>query len=228
MFKSLSPVSVFLSVVLSLSLTFGLFAHSQIETAKVDTIKGATHQLTGQLSSMWGVGDASCTAVAIQPNVMLTAAHCDLDAMKIDGVDAKVLKKDEKKDLMLVYAQVGGGYVPVAEYGTLKNGDEIVTYGYPLGMLVGFVPVFTYGEVQGYIKGEKKYDTEQFTGYVMSILPIAGGNSGGGIFKRINGQWRVVSIVSHGVEHLSISPSLEMVREFVNSPNGVSTLGIRG
>lgn len=168
------------------------------------------------MSEFGEFGEYSCSATAIAPSVILTAAHCEGIVMEVDGVPAKTLKKDVNKDLLLLYAPVKGGYVPVAESGTLSVGDKVVTYGYPLGLFVGYVPVYTKGKVQGYAVGETKYGTERITGWVMSVLPITHGNSGGGIFKRVNGEWRVVSVVSLGVDHLSISPSLEMVRSFVN------------
>jgi S1-C subfamily serine protease len=203
-------LSVVSSVVLSTAVLLGL-VHS-VGPAVQDTsvLRSAAHTLEVVMPQ----GIASCSAVSIAPSLLLTAAHCDGYAIRIDGKEAKVLKIDQTHDLMLLYAPIACPCVPVSSQPAVK-GTELVTVGYPYGLFVGFVQTLTKGVVQGFVRGVKEYETDRFTGFMMATLPIAGGNSGGGIFAMFNGKWYVVSIVSMGADGISISPSTEMVQEFV-------------
>lgn len=207
--------SVVLSVVLSVSVMLGLVHNMPKAQTDWTELRQAARTVEGLTAGPFGeMLTASCSAVSIQPRVHLTAAHCDFAQMTVDGVPAVVLKKNDKADLMLVYADTDAAFVPF-KLTDSSVGKEVTTVGFPFGAFVGYVEAVTSGVVQGFVKGNKEYGTDRFDGFVMMSLPIIGGNSGGGIFTKVNGKWYVYTIVSMGAAHLAISPSNAMVRDFL-------------
>lgn len=176
-------------------------------------LRAAARSMEGIAETPFGPMKASCSAVTIAPDLHLTAAHCDLPGLTVEGVKAVIVKKDEAHDLMLVYADLADdSYVPVA---LVPNALQVTTVGFPLGAFIGYVETITSGVIQGNIKGYIEYGTQKFDGWLLMTLPITGGNSGGGIFTKVDGQWVVYTVVSMGAEHLAISPTNKAVVEFL-------------
>jgi hypothetical protein len=217
MLKYLSAVGA--AVLLSVSVMLGLI---HTVTPISDTqIRLATRTVEGK-ADMFFFGEpismpVSCSATAIAPNIALSAAHCDAADLHVDGLPAKVIKKDEKSDLLLMYVEgMPCPCVPVSDV-VAEAGTRVTSMGYPFGGMIGFVLVKNEGIVQGKVKGNPDAGTDRIEGYLVSRLSLEGGNSGGGIFALVNGKWALVSVVSLASTSLSISPSTEMVKEFTKN-----------
>jgi hypothetical protein len=167
--------SFLVSFVVSASLIFA--GSHYLPESNYSQVRDATHQLTSEFGS--------CSAVAIAPNTLLTAAHCDSPELKVGGLLAVVVKKNEEKDLMLVYvAGLNSPYLSVAK--AMPNVDEkVVMAGFPLG--VG--EVVTEGRLQSL--------TDRAPAF-LALVTAQGvfGNSGGPVVVRRGMSYEVVGIVS--------------------------------
>lgn len=182
-------------------------------------LRHATYQLTNQ--------EGSCSAVAIAPNLALTAAHCDGTDMRLEGKGAVKVKKNEVADLMLLFVDgLPCPCVPVAEVEPLLD-TKVITVGFP--MSIG--EVLTEGRVGGPVGLPEESPEEVKAIYEHLYLitsPVLFGNSGGPVFARENGQWKVVGIVSRVVivpvgyggsiaYHLGMAIKPAVLKEFVNA-----------
>lgn len=212
MLKYLSAVG--LSVLLSVSSVLGFTSwhQSQVNQAFV-AASAATYTLEVGYTADSIRG--SCSGVLIKDHVLLTAAHCQYDYMKVNGKQATLLKVDKAVDMMLLKVDAVCPCVPVAQ-GRLRKGQTIYTYGYPYGAILGFTQVLTSGTVQGILIHSS--EVVEMDGFMVSTLAVAPGNSGGGIYAFEDGQLKVVSVVSRGAAHLSVSPTIYMLQEFTKAP----------
>src|SRR3990167_8444922 len=120
----------------------------------------------------------SGSAVMVAPGLALTAAHVAGNKnLYILGRPVKTIKIDEERDIALVSVALD---CPCAPLGNMPNlDDKVVAVGWPLGA----VEFATEGRVQGW---------DVFR--IWSNSPIAPGNSGGGLFAFLMGQWKLVGI----------------------------------
>lgn len=204
MLKALSQT--LLSVALSVAVILGLI-HS-VGPVKTDfsTLRQATWQLTGDMGS--------CSGVMIKENLFLTAAHCEQPNMKIDGQEAITIKKDEDRDLLLLFVYKKCPCVPVAKVPPSLD-SKVFVIGYPLAM----GQYITEGRYQGLYKRNIAFMTH--------TAPTVFGNSGGPVVAVIDGQFQVVGIVSavaayadvFGVPivvyHMSIAASTYSINAFL-------------
>ncbi len=178
-------------------------------------LRAATVQVT--------VGDlGNCSGVAVAPNRVLTAAHCDAPDLRVNGLKAVVIKKDEKRDLMVLGVDVSGPYIPLAKTSP-KQDTRVVVVGYPMDVR----QTITEGLWQGKIKYNALNNlTNVWSSITAAVSP---GNSGGPVFAKIHGQWRLVGIVSavynlggmFGSDlqnHLAFVVPVEEIKTFVKSP----------
>lgn len=199
-----SLVSVLTSVVLSVGIVLGL---THWYPVSFTSIRAATYKVSGDLGH--------CSGVMIAENQFLTAAHCDMPNMKIDGKSAVVLKKDEKLDLMLLVVQKGCPCVPVA-----KNDPGTDTKVYVIGYPLYMGQTLTEGRLQPLFKDSP---FRQFS------APTIFGNSGGPVIAMVNGRFQVVGVVSaiagdvlygmfpYVVPHLAIAASTDSINKFLDS-----------
>lgn len=158
-----------------------------------------------------------CSAVQITKTTLLTAAHCKNDNMSVAGRKAVILKVDESKDLMLLFVPgLPGNGIPLASKAPSVD-SEVVVVGFPLGL----GEVLTEGRVQSFIINP------EIPSYVMLMTaPIVFGNSGGPMFVKENGVYKVAGIVSavavanlgffpNLVTHLGFAVKLEAIKEFL-------------
>src|SRR5690242_12414041 len=117
------------SVVLSTALVVGLLHVVPEHGVNYQEMRQATWSLDFSFSDR-DVGEQTfgfCSGVAIAPDVLLTAAHCDLTSdeqflmfgppdakFTVDGHPYTILKRDENKDLMLI--KVEGLNSPVVKF----------------------------------------------------------------------------------------------------------------
>lgn len=167
------------------------FANDIEETSKT------VHKLTlgGEFFGLDATADI-CSAVAVSPNQLVTAAHCvpldkDIDILirteKL-GDDLKVLSSstvflqavriDKRKDTAFLETLDKDYTFPavaeICEDYTPKLGDEMMTIGFPSAD----VKMATKG-MFGAVVSFDKYDMDKFW---KTSVPVVGGNSGGGLF----------------------------------------------
>lgn len=167
----------------------------------------------------------SCSAVLIDKNTLLTASHCVEDAdtpqvRTIDGSPVEVVSFDKEKDIAIIKAEVQGTPIPLAQ--------EDVPLDYPL-VMVGFPASHLTGQTEYLTEGRRMADHKDRPYFMNTTIPIAGGNSGGGIFALINGKWYVVGVavavyvIGDGffmpinfLNHMSIAVNLKTIKEYLN------------
>ena len=131
-----------------------------------------------------GFGQGSGTLIA--ENRVLTAAHVvDGDVNVVIGpkkIPAKVIKIDIENDLALLETQMDCPCVPIA-FRAPQIDDQITVVGFPMFEAAN-VQMATHGRVQG---------TPEPNLMAMDVN-IAPGNSGGGVFQNIGGEWYLVGV----------------------------------
>lgn len=172
-------LSVALSVALSVPAVLGLVTVvPSAEAERFTELRQATWQI-----DVGGMGH--CSGTFIKPKIMLTAAHCFNDNLLVDGVKAVVLKKDEKLDLMLLFVDKDSPVVALAVPMDVEQDMKVVVVGYP-----GNMPQYlTEGRVQGTLVYEDRI-------WTAISAPVWFGNSGGGVFVKIKGEWKLVGVLS--------------------------------
>lgn len=216
------------SVLVSVGLMVGILHVVPEATPNYQEMREAVWRmdLTSEVTGTVGF----CSAVAIAPNLLLTAAHCDIaqddnfqmfgppDAtFSIGGHPYKIVRKDVSKDLMLVYVDELNS--PTAEFipFTPKQDSKVYADGFPLG-LVEFV---TEGRVQD-TNTHIPALIEQAMGHKMPTYlavstPIAGGNSGGGLFIKAHGHYYLIGICSMGGGDVALFVHPDVVKEFLGN-----------
>lgn len=146
----------------------------------------------------------ACSVVVIEPDYALTARHCLSDGMTVDGLSVEHISTvmTQGKDIAVLY--VPGLQCPCASLGKRPvAGDKFLTIGFPamdegkqrvtegvvdrVSTLASRAP---WAGVLGYALGEFVFSTEKV---------LDGGMSGGGLFVRQDGEWRLVAINVIGV-----------------------------
>lgn len=134
-----------------------------------------------------------CSATAVGPNAILTAAHCfpsDVPLILVNGRVAKVLKfeRDGKDHLLL---KVDIGFKQYARRGPpAKVGETVCIYGNP-GHLTD---QFRCGMVSGKWEDSTLYDLASFHG-----------DSGSGVFDRSG---RLIAVLSGGISYINPANSV--------------------
>jgi hypothetical protein len=153
-------------------------------TAAPDTpeIANARHSVR-----IWKNEDGSCSVVVVAPGRALTAEHCRvlLEAGRIEGLRVAGMERIGDTDSATI--TVPGLACPCAPMASepAALGDQVLVVGYPYGA----GRVLAWGVVQeDPIVGE-------LAGLRFALVPVAPGNSGGGVF---NASGRLLGIVSMG------------------------------
>jgi hypothetical protein len=127
-------------------------------------------------------GQAMCTGVPIAAQVVLTATHCLIPGVKVDGADYVVLAHDGNDHSLVkteaVYGHVAELDVQAAKGIVLPTGTSVTAYGHPMGLDIqlrrGYVMGTHDAQVTGAPVGVEKV--------VLLDMPILGGDSGGPVF----------------------------------------------
>lgn len=174
-----------------------------IATDGKSTSYDAIHKLVGEYGS--------CSGVMIAPYKMLTAAHCDMGPMLVDGKPTAILKKDTSKDLMLLMVVKECPCVKVAQK-YREDFDGVYIVGFPMGL----VKLQTWGERQSDLLDDER--VPEFKDFAVYVANVEGGFSGGGIFQRDNTStngWELIGTISAGSKSFMLGPNLSMIRGFL-------------
>jgi len=122
-----------------------------------------------------------------------------------------VLRVDPEKDLALLMVAVNCPCATLATRPVLVD-QPVIAVGFPFHHVLG-AQIMTDGRVQGTAP----------TGQTIFTAPVARGNSGGGLFVREGGRYKlagiVVGVVRDGmggsVPHLATAMSLEQINAFL-------------
>lgn len=184
-------MKLLLSFLTSICLLAGCATVSPTPNKEFETLRQATWRVE-IMSGKYEAG--SCSGVFIAPEKMLTAAHCDSYGtdgwIRVAGKKAVVLKKDEAKDLMLLYVPLRSKTVAVSERLAVLD-ESVVVVGFPLG--IG--PIITEGRSQGVLFIPEAGGPERF---LAVSAPISGGSSGGPVFIKTDKGYKVAGIASRG------------------------------
>lgn len=163
-----------------------------------------------------------CSGVMVMKQYFITAAHCDLTGeaeMRVEGLPAVRLLKDEKTDVMVMHVAAGCPCVPHVAT-KIEVDEKVYALGYPVGTNM---QVLTEGRAQGINEN----------GELLFTAPVTWGNSGGPVFVIHHGVPVIVAIVSHGtivplggfipvvIGHLNYGPSGPQIIELFFAVLGV-------
>ena len=154
------------------------------------------------LESDW----STCSGVMIAKEFMLTAAHCDMAGLRVEGKPAEVVKKDIAHDLLLLKVEADCPCADIANQ--MPEVDEEVT---SIGYAAGVAKVSIKGTFQGYLHSIRD-DVMQWHGYAVYSMVTEGGSSGGGFFDKYG---YLIGIVSAGSKSTTLASSLKMIKEFL-------------
>ena len=178
-------LSIVLSALLAVVGAAALLHVMPQATESYTQLRAATYRIEGDFGH--------CSAVMVAPGVLLTAAHCEEEgAKKLSGsnLPIKFLRKDESRDLMLLQVGKGCPCVPIT-FEQFTQDEPVVQIGYPEA---SGVQVLTKGNIQGAINLEKQGLKEM----VLSTAPASLGSSGGPVFVKRDGEWKVGGLVFGG------------------------------
>ena len=155
-------------------------------------------------------GNGFCSGVVFKKDKVLTAAHCDIGDIFVDGIKATVIKKDVVNDIMLLEVQTDLRPIALATF-KLSLDQKLTVIGFPINSLM-FKAIVTFGNFMG-VEGNR----------LIMTAPIAPGNSGGPVFATDNqGRYRVVGIAVEvagsyygPISHLSRAVALKTIKEFL-------------
>lgn len=163
------------------------------------------------------MGGAYCSSTKIAKDQFLTAAHCLANPTGglILGKDGQihqftVLKSDTVNDLAIIKAPASG---PIAKV-TFKEPDlfsYVVAVGYPYGLGLYITDGRWMGDVSGAVP--------EVADKSLTSTDVAPGNSGGGIFYKVDGVWTLVAVVqirASDSPYICIVSNPKILKEFLS------------
>lgn len=208
--------TILTSLFLALTVSLGPSHATTLEDA------GASiHRLHLGPAKVWGV-DAdqfNCSAVAISPSQLVTAAHCiptnptqrnlsivleektRTELLSKTLYPVKVLRVNYGDDTALLELKTRTyefqKYVDVAETFTPYLGYKLYALGFPRGDVL----TLTEGMYTATVGLEQSM---RWTGdFYKTTIPITGGSSGGGLFIEDNGDYKLIGLASAGYRDVS-------------------------
>lgn len=154
----------------------------------------------------------SCTAFVIDQNrgYVLTAAHCYMEGkgeeggMQVDNIPAKVVAKDQKKDLMVLKVEgINRPALKLAAHNP-KVGEEVASYGYGLGLEHPLFRVTHVSSTDTTIDGSGLPE-----GLIAVDSQFVAGQSGGPV---VNTNGEVVMVVEAGGQGIGLGPGAETIK----------------
>lgn len=175
---------------------------------------------TVRLLDIPGVGNGS--GVVIAPGIVLTANHVAVQIpngllIEPGRIAATLRQHDEDVDLATITAEVACPCAKLAEYPAGQD-EPVIVIGFPMNESV-HVQILTRGAAQGVVGSQ-----------LALTAPVAGGNSGGGVFVWRDGEWQLVGIlvatrgqgadapvpIGVPVNYLSVAVDLQTIRKFLD------------
>lgn len=169
-------------------------------------------QATGPRDYVRMLGDRACSGVVIQPGLVLTASHCvAAPSLEIAGTAPTVVANgDDRLDYALLRfpdAVVSCPCAPISDREAERD-ESLVIVGFPIG--IG-VQVLTRGDSQGVQDNPHL----PFGRRLVTTVPVAGGNSGGGVFAMRDGDYMLVGLLVEAQGHISFAIPLADLRPFI-------------
>lgn len=211
--------------------------------SEITTIGPATYKL-------YGGTDAHCSMTLVKNEkddvVFLTAAHCvdadddtmnlrkqvyDKDLRTVIGEEVyylKAVKTIKNKDIALLKVkmtdvQFDEAVVDIAsvdEANKLKFGQDLIVVGYPAAETLSL----TKGTFAGKIPSPFS-ELDKDTPMYQTTVPLAGGNSGGGLYAEFDGTWKLVGTVTGMRRDNSVMTYMQTVETVHEALRGFVTTG---
>lgn len=151
--------------------------------------------------------EGRCSGTMIAANTMLTAKHCIRAEMKVNGKNATLLKVSQYGDAVLLSVDIPCPCITIAER-MVPIDYKIIAVGYPANLAIQTADE---GRYQGL-----EIDRDVFSAAVMK------GKSGGGIFAKINNEWRLVGVTTESTSFAdnpvwtyTVGPKFSIIQELV-------------
>ena len=135
--------------------------------------------------------------------------------------EGRVLGVDAIADLAIVDIEDGGGFtvLDMGDSDSLSIGEDVVTVGFPLGVMLGDDPTITRGVVSS---------VREFRGvkHIQTDAAVNSGNSGGPLF---NGAGEVIGVNTFGIrdaEGINLAVAINEVKERLPSLSSGGSVGV--
>lgn len=165
------------------------------------------------VSSLHSGGKPVCSAVVLTPGVVLTADHCVNTPLTFGAnggiVGTVIARGDDRLDYALLSFPASVAACPCVRIADREAEIDEAVYvvGYPLGI----AQVLTFGTSQGV----QDNDRLPFGRRLVLTAPVAGGNSGGGVFVYRDGEYQLVGVLVEAIEHLAFAVPLADLNPFI-------------
>lgn len=184
-----------------------------LESARAKTVRVVTANIEHHAWSTYYCLQSSATGVMLGDGLILTNSHVivgkDIDVVTYDQTvyTAKLLKRDESKDLALLQIDdEGEGFT--FSTGTLQLGDSVMSIGNPLGL-----PQWSFSEgLVTNIDFNYEWQGQSYRGYISNNQCLTG-NSGGPL---LNANGELVGLVRAKTgKDDAVSVKLEDIKYFL-------------
>ena len=160
------------------------------------------------------------SGIMIAPGRMLTAGHVAIihseqTPLMVDGEPIiRVIKfeLEDKKDLAILEVKAGCPCVPLGDVPGVDA--DVAMVGFPYGKAGLEVQVLTLGKFMGFSEALNR---------LVTTAAVAPGTSGGGLFTKVDGEWRLIGVLVEGAgiggpTHLSLAIPYKTIIEFLKGP----------
>lgn len=178
----------------------------------ISTVRVSVHQLDNDT----GFG----SGVVIAPGIVLTAHHVALGpALRFDKgrirSETVALGNGDPLDLAIIRFPISEAPCPcarLADYPAMLD-EQVWLVGFPANV----AQVVTAGTAQGThdVTVWTPYGPERLGNRLVLAAAVIGGNSGGGVFVRRNGEFQLVGILVEGMGPLAFAIPLQDIKAFI-------------
>jgi S1-C subfamily serine protease len=179
-------------------------------TALAGTAHSATlENVAASTYKIFADGRGACSGVAVSDTKILTATHClagqmsiqipvldgDLDVVAIDVRSLRVVRNFKDTDVALLELRHGTFPSVLEDFGSPNDaqmtiGDSVATVGYPM---VEDLTVHV-GQYTGRTRAPQHLGLKTQT--YKTTIPVTGGNSGCGLYRVVDSDFRLIGVTS--------------------------------